>query len=546
MSNDLLFNGTQDNQPAAVLAPSPVPENPLPPWKILVVDDDREVHAVTRLALRKLHFQDRAIELLNAYSAVEAATILSGDPSIAIVLLDVVMETDEAGLWLVRHIREDLGNQAIRIILRTGQPGQAPEQDMILHYDINDYKSKVELTAQKLFTSVIAALRSHLDIVMLEANRRGLQRIIETTDRLFEVRNVESFADDVLAQLASFLNAKPDGLLCAQRSGPDPDQAHYSLAATAGQHQSSRDTHYILAGSGRFALTRTKCGPIRARDLDSVMDGAVAERIMSVFRDQQSYFADDHAVLHIPIPDSVEVVAWIHTDRALDEVDRGLVQVFASKIALSFANVSLYERLRIANETLEQRVAERTRALEEANERLRQLATIDPLTGAWNRRYFLEQATIEIARSIRHKRPLSIFLLDLDHFKQINDTLGHAAGDGVLCATVNRVQDTLRITDRFARYGGEEFVALLPDTDLAGAMVIADRIRKALSSSPMLSADTSGSEPVIVTASLGVASWSEDEPSIEHTLRRADEAMYVAKQSGRNRVEMARPSKVAG
>ena len=137
-------------------------------WKILVVDDEPEVHAVTKLALSDFVFQDKRLEFLSAYSGEEAKKIFEENHDIAVVLLDVVMETDDAGLLVAEYIRNQLHNHFTRIILRTGQPGQAPERDVILNYDINDYKSKTELTAQKLFTVVIATLRSYRDIISIE------------------------------------------------------------------------------------------------------------------------------------------------------------------------------------------------------------------------------------------------------------------------------------------------------------------------------------------------------------------------------------------
>jgi len=130
-------------------------------WRVLVVDDDEEVHAVTRLALKGLQFAGRGVEILSAFSATAARAILATEDDIAMILLDVVMETDDAGLRLVRHIREELKNGNVRIVLRTGQPGQAPEDDVILRYDINDYKAKTELTVQKLFTTTVMALRAY-------------------------------------------------------------------------------------------------------------------------------------------------------------------------------------------------------------------------------------------------------------------------------------------------------------------------------------------------------------------------------------------------
>ncbi len=121
-------------------------------WFVLVVDDDEGVDSITRVVLADVRYHDRLIMILSAYSASEAERLLRAHPDIAVVLLDVVMEFDDAGLRLVRVIRETMGNRKLRIILRTGQPGQAPERDVILGYDINDYKFKTELTSQKLFT----------------------------------------------------------------------------------------------------------------------------------------------------------------------------------------------------------------------------------------------------------------------------------------------------------------------------------------------------------------------------------------------------------
>ncbi len=112
------------------------------PWKIVIADDEDEVHTMTRMVLKKFLFDGRKIELISAYSGQETKDIMREQPNIAIVLLDVVMENEESGLEVVKYIREELKNPFVRIILRTGQPGQAPEDDVIRNYDINDYKSK--------------------------------------------------------------------------------------------------------------------------------------------------------------------------------------------------------------------------------------------------------------------------------------------------------------------------------------------------------------------------------------------------------------------
>ncbi|MCB0171966.1 MAG: response regulator [Anaerolineae bacterium] len=146
-------------------------------WKVLIVDDEHEVHDVTKLALRRLVFQDKGIEFLSAYSTGEAIDLLKENADIAVILLDVVMEEKDSGLKVTRFIRDDLKNPLIRIILRTGQPGEAPEESVILDYGINDYKTKSELTRRKLFTTIIAALRSYGDLITIERHRQELANL---------------------------------------------------------------------------------------------------------------------------------------------------------------------------------------------------------------------------------------------------------------------------------------------------------------------------------------------------------------------------------
>ncbi len=151
-------------------------------WLILVVDDEPDVHSMTALILSDLSYRNRRLKLLSAYSAAEAKQQLKRNPGIAVALVDVVMEEDYAGLHLIRSIRRELRNSDIRLILRTGQPGQAPQRQVVLDYDINDYRSKAELTADDLVISIIAALRSYEHIVSIET------KVAERTRELLESR----------------------------------------------------------------------------------------------------------------------------------------------------------------------------------------------------------------------------------------------------------------------------------------------------------------------------------------------------------------------
>ncbi|MBP7334568.1 ligand-binding sensor domain-containing diguanylate cyclase [Niveispirillum sp.] len=188
------------------------------------------------------------------------------------------------------------------------------------------------------------------------------------------------------------------------------------------------------------------------------------------------------------------------------------------------------QRRRLAAE-----VADRTRDLLAANARLDMLASTDPLTGLLNRRRFLELAAAEQTRAGRHNRPLSVLLIDLDHFKRVNDAHGHRMGDAVLRTAAAVLSGAVRTSDLAARFGGEELVLLLPETDLAGAAGMAERLRQAFASAPTL---LDGVE-VRVTASLGVAAWRGPAESLDGLLHRADQALYAAKNAGRDRVMVA-------
>lgn len=164
---------------------------------------------------------------------------------------------------------------------------------------------------------------------------------------------------------------------------------------------------------------------------------------------------------------------------------------------------------------------------------LTRLATTDPLTGIANRRSFFTHAQREVERARRYGPPLAVLVLDLDYFKRINDTYGHAVGDVVLQSVARHASSQLRITDIIARTGGEEFGALLPETPAEEAKLAADRLRRSIAA---LEIETTAGR-LSITASLGISSFYPSEDRIDPALARADEALYRAKQSGRNRVE---------
>ncbi|MDE1147862.1 MAG: DUF3369 domain-containing protein [Azospirillaceae bacterium] len=301
-----------------------------PPWKILVVDDDAEVHALTRMVLGRLRFRDRGVQILSAHSAAEGFRILGEVADIAIVLLDVVMETDDAGLVLVRRIRQELGNEAVRIVLRTGQPGMAPEEQVIVDYDIDDYRPKADLSAARLTTTIITALRSYGYIVALDENRRGLERIIDSAASLFQIRSMRDFANGVLTQVGSFLSCSPLGVLCVHAPEGQPPR--------------------ILAASGVYAyLMQDPKAEIPHVDL-----------IQRALLNQKSLFAGDASVLHVAGHEMGRTVVLIRAQDPPSGMDQRLLELFATKIPAGFDNVNLLEGL-------EGDVARRTRDLKATN-----------------------------------------------------------------------------------------------------------------------------------------------------------------------------------
>ncbi|MFA5575658.1 MAG: DUF3369 domain-containing protein [Tissierellaceae bacterium] len=175
-----------------------------PPYKLLVADDDEEVHKVSRLMLKDFEFEGRGIEILHAYSGEETLRVCRENPDIAILFLDVVMESNHSGLKVVETLRNEDKNKLIRIILRTGQPGEAPEDEVIKKYDINDYRLKTELTMRRLHTTLYTTLRNYRDLTSIEKHRRGLQKILEASSRLFAHNSLDDFLKSILEELSNF------------------------------------------------------------------------------------------------------------------------------------------------------------------------------------------------------------------------------------------------------------------------------------------------------------------------------------------------------
>lgn len=219
------------------------------PWTVLIVDDEPEIHDATRFALGSVVYQGRPIRFLSAYSAAEAVEMIPTLPDLALAFVDVVMETEHAGLDLIRRIRQELGRADTRIILRTGQPGQAPAEKVVVDFDINDYREKTELTAQRLFACTVSALRAYADICALERYRQDAydtlghetdleQQIIDFVplpllhvDRMLVVNGMNAAMAAVLGEPAEMLVGAPldEVLPAGMLAAIDPDAVDWSV-----------------------------------------------------------------------------------------------------------------------------------------------------------------------------------------------------------------------------------------------------------------------------------------------------------------------------
>src|SRR5258707_1376345 len=389
--------------------PGDEPPEQGPRWKIAVIDDEPAVHDGTRFALSDYRLNGQGLEILSAYSAAEGRELMRRQADVAVVLLDVIMESDTAGLGLVEYIRNDLKNETVRIILRTGQPGQAPERRVIVDYDINDYKAKTELTADKLFTSLTAALRSYQQLERMVQTRRGLEIIIDAASTLYDFKSMQRLAEGVLTQIASLLNVECGGILVLRDGG-----------AVGGDFS-------VLAGSGCYSRFTGASG-------SKLLDPDVRAMVEAPFKRRKHEFFDQRSVLYIRTGSGREVVVLLQAERQLSETDRSLVEIFGSRLSIAFDNVILYQQLHEANTQLEDRVAQRTRALMQANRRL---------SSQWLRLQRANGFKNEILGTVAHdlKNPLGVIL---GRTEMLTELIGAGSSRESVTAQVEHIRDATR------------------------------------------------------------------------------------------------------
>ena len=297
----------------------------LQPWKMLVVDDEPAIRRVTALNLSGFQFAGRGLELIEAASAAEAREKLREHPDIALTLIDVVMETDDAGLKLVEHIRHDLGNRMIRLVIRTGQPCMAPERYVIDHFDIDDYKDKTELTAQKLYTTVRSSLKSYRDLQTIEMNRHGLARILDVTPDLYNLHQdrLEEYFRGVLMQISGICNLGRSGMI----------SSFDGFVATVEGSQIC-----IRAGIGEF-----KCADV-ATDSRQQKVADLCSRVV-LGHEMPPELRQGAVIIPLDIKNEVLGFVYLEAGEELTPDDRELVHVMANQCAAALDNFRLHHSL---------------------------------------------------------------------------------------------------------------------------------------------------------------------------------------------------------
>lgn len=289
------------------------------PWKVLIVDDEEGVHQVTTLALQHFEFDNRPLTLLHAYSAEEAIVILKANPDIATILLDVVMESEHAGLNLVKDIRHKQKNTNVRIVLRTGQPGQAPEREVIQNFDINDYKTKTELTANKLFTLMYSTLRAYRDIITLEKSRKGLEKLIVASRGISSRSALTEFIRVTVDQLSNLLNIEETTIFSCKAVGfVLVDQCLEVYSA-----QNPQSIHCI-----------------------NLVDLPEEKRviILTAIKLQKNIFAEDRFVMYCANRSHI-VLFFAQINQPLTDLDIRLLNIFTENLIVTLENIHLNEAI---------------------------------------------------------------------------------------------------------------------------------------------------------------------------------------------------------
>ncbi|MFQ3257527.1 EAL domain-containing protein [Pseudoalteromonas distincta] len=390
--NDFLFF-EQDYEDDAVIEPTKF-------WDILIVDDEPEIHSVTKLALSGVEFLGAGLRFHDAYSGAEAIEILAENNDISVIFLDVIMETDDAGLQVVKRVRDELNNQHVRIILRTGQAGNIPEEKVIREYDINDYKTKTELTRSKLVTSLITAIRSYEQVCQLEYQSDAMNTIVSASKSILGLTDIKQLCKEIIKHMSIILKCSPRGLVCSKLDGDDFIQ----VLGGCGHYEDYFGEKLINVDSKVFKQVELCFDLLKHQHTDS----SATFVLKSKHRKAALYIECDHVPLQAQLQ---------------------FAEIFLTNVSVALDNIRLFVKLRDA-------------------------AYKDVLTGISNRTNFIERVE-------RYQKPhvndYVFVLLDIVNFADINNGLGQEVGNKVLIGIVQRLKENYPTAKLLSRIGADVF-----------------------------------------------------------------------------------------
>lgn len=374
-------------------------------WDILIVDDDPEIHSVTKLALSGVELWGKALRFHHAYSGSEAVELLCGISDVSVLLLDVVMESDDAGLKVVKEVRETLQNHNVRIILRTGQPGYAPEEQVIRNYDINDYKTKTELTRSKLVTSLVTAIRSYEQVCKLEYQSKALNNILCASKAILGFTDIKAFTMAVIKQLSVILDCKPRGIVCGTLD--DSNRV------------------FALGGCSEFS-------EFFGQGIEQLDDGRIILQVQKCLELGEHQYTEHDTTFLLKSKNRQAALFLDYAKQpSLDQLQ--FAEIFLTNVSVGLDNVRLFNRLRDA-------------------------AFKDALTGLANRTDFIEQ--VEKYHRVNNNEHVFV-IIDVAHFSDINNGLGQEAGNHLLVAIVERLKQEYPTAKLLSRIGADVFGFLI-------------------------------------------------------------------------------------
>jgi diguanylate cyclase (GGDEF)-like protein len=486
---------------------------------ILLVDDNPEYLEATRLLLEREGHQ-----VIPAANGLEALALLRKQ-SVDLMLLDYFMP-GMTGEEVVLQLRQF--NPFVQVILQTGYASERPPRELLRRLDIQGYYDKSE-GPDKLLLWTEVGLKIAYSVQLLHKSRQGLRYILAVTPDLHKIQPLDDLLSGILWQLAGLLGAVNSFLAVLPKGeSPAPASPDSFLAMV------DEETELIIrAGTGRFAhlfkvdhfVEPERFALVRKalQRVDRYLDPEKISTVIRALQRSEVQVVENSTI--VPLRVGEVTLGVIYLDRPVQhERDLELLHIFANQAAVAIHNVQLYE-----------------------------MATLDPLTGVQIRTFFEQWLLRELRSAFRSLRPLALLMLDTDGLKQINDTVGHLAGDQVLSILGRVLRQATRAGDSLGRYGGDEFAILLPQTNIEVAEQVGQRILNLLREKTIEGPDG----PLTLTASIGLCLLEPQTfrpvdiprplPSeyfqvmAQALVRQADEALYQAKRTGRNKLFRVAP-----